>query len=77
MHHRWAVGAVEHDQFEQVSCPVGTQDQLARRVIVDLVHKERTTQGVLDVFVRDSMAERRSENLHNRNRTTEPPSSLA
>ncbi len=76
MHHRWTLRPVQDNQLEQVPCPVGTQDQVARRIFVDLFHKQRTSQDVLDVFVVDSMPERRSKDLHHENRTTELPTRL-
>ncbi len=77
MHHRWTLGPVQDNQLEQVPCAVGTQDQVARWIFVDLFHKQRASQDVLDVFVSDPMPERRSEDLHHQNRTTETRTGLS
>ncbi len=66
MHHRWALRPVHHDQLEQVACPVGAEHQVASRILVDLLDKQSVSQGMLDILVMDTMAERRSQDLHSR-----------
>jgi hypothetical protein len=40
MHHRWTLGAVEHDQLEQVACPISSEYQVARRILGNLLHEQ-------------------------------------
>jgi len=60
---RRAGGAVHHHQFEQVPGPVWPKDQPADRVVADFVDGDGVDDGVVDIFARDAMTQRRAENL--------------
>jgi hypothetical protein len=43
-----AVGSVQHDHFEQVACLIGTEDQVADRVVIEVFDSERVAYSMLD-----------------------------
>ena len=40
MHHRCTLGAVEHDQLEQVARPISSEDQITNRVLGNLFDEQ-------------------------------------
>ena len=56
--------SVHHHYFEQVSGPVGTEEEVAGRVRGDLLNDHGVAYGVLGVGQVDAVAERRPESIH-------------
>jgi hypothetical protein len=48
---RWPLGAVEDDDFEKSPRGVRPEDEVAGRVLADLLHDECSVGGVADVLV--------------------------
>jgi len=61
---RRPLGSVHHYYFEQVSGPVGTEEEVAGRVRGDLLNDHGVAYGVLGVGQVDAVAERRPESIH-------------
>ena len=55
---------IQHDQLQEVPRLVRAEDQVERGVLADLVDSQRASNGVLDVLIGDSVAERRTEDIH-------------
>ena len=64
MDDRRPLGSVHHYYFEQVSGPVGTEEEVAGRVRGDLLNDHGVAYGVLGVGHVDVVAERRPESIH-------------
>lgn len=64
MHHRRALGPIEHDQLQEVPRPIRTEDQVASGILINLLDDEGVAQDVLDDLQLDSVAKRRPEDLH-------------
>ncbi len=62
--HLVALGRDEHDDLEQVPGAIGSDDELAIRVLADVVDDEAELDGVDDVVVIDAMAASRRVDLH-------------
>lgn len=73
MHDRWAIESVDYNELERVASAVWPENEVSRRIFVDLFHENRVSHGMLNVIVMDSVPACRSENFHDqKNRTTEP-----
>ncbi len=64
MDDRRPLRSVHHYYFEQVSGPVGTEDEVAGRVRGHLLNYHGVAYGVLGVLQFDAVAERRPEGIH-------------
>jgi hypothetical protein len=56
MDHGGALGAVHHHQLQQPPGSIRAQQEVAGRVLADLVHDERVSYGVVDVLGEDAVA---------------------
>jgi hypothetical protein len=54
--HRWSLGSIHHDHFEQVPGPIGAEDQVAGRVPIDFLHDDGVAYGVQGVLRVDPVA---------------------
>jgi hypothetical protein len=62
--HGWSLGSVEHNELEQVAGTIWSEDQVAHRIVADLLDNERVPDGVLDVFRINAVPRRRREEVH-------------
>jgi len=58
MHHRRTLRPIQHNQLKELPGAISSENQVASRVFVDLLHDQRITQGVLDVLRPDTVAKR-------------------
>jgi len=56
--------AVEDDQLKEVASPVRTEDEVASRVLTDLLDDKGILECMLHVPLGDPMARGRAEDLH-------------
>jgi len=64
MHHRRALGPIDHDWLEEVRRSIRADDQVASGILINLLYDEGVAQDMLDVLRSDSVAKRRPEDLH-------------
>ena len=66
--------SIENNELEETAGAVGSKDEPAVRVITDLLDEQGVLQSVLHVLVLDPVAVRRSEDVHQADRTTKSAS---
>lgn len=59
-----AIDRDEHNDFEQVACPVGSEDEPTIRILVEIVDDESVSDGVGDVVVVHAVSSSRPIDLH-------------